>query len=66
MNMSKPKFIEPTNVYFEINHNKLQFDNKNFVIFDEIFSDNKRIVILSSLELMRNLGRYELWIEHSM
>lgn len=58
----KPNVIEPTDIYFQIHHDELQIQNNNFVICDEIFDDNKRIIIFSCPKMIDFFGRSKLLI----
>lgn len=58
----KPVFMEPTSVYFTIHHDGLQIHEENFVICDEIFNENKRIIIFSCRKMMEFFGKSTLLI----
>lgn len=61
-NKGKPVFMEPTSIYFNIHHENLQLHNNNFVICDEIFCENKRVIIFSCQKMMEFFGKSTLLI----
>lgn len=55
--------MAPTDIYFQIQHEDLQI-HTNLSLCDEIFDDNKRIIIFSCQRMMEFFGRSKLLIMH--
>ncbi|KAL0884147.1 hypothetical protein ABMA27_016160 [Loxostege sticticalis] len=53
---------EPNDIFFKINESLTSFDGENFVIKDCIFEENKRVILMSTLNLMTILSKSTYWI----
>lgn len=53
---------EPKDIYFEVNEAETQINGDNFIIKYRIFDKNKRVILMSTLELMKTLSKSHYWL----
>ncbi|XP_013196278.2 uncharacterized protein LOC132904299 [Amyelois transitella] len=57
-----PKKKEPTDILFEIDESEMQINGQCFVIKDRIYNNNKRILLLSTKNMMQLLQQADFWV----
>ena len=53
---------EPTDISFELNASETEMNGVNFVIKDRTYDNNKRILLMSTLNFVNTLSKSDYWI----